>query len=330
MINQKMKNYIPHALTIFILLLIPGLSYGQSPDLGAAANFVLFTSTGAFGNTGTSLVSGDIGSNSASVTGFPPGTITGIIYDPPDATLAQAAIDAGEAYSYLAGKTCDAVIGTLLEGQVLTAGVYCTGAATSLNGDITLDGQGDPNALFIIQIDGALTVGEYSISTVTLINSASLCNVYWQINGQFDLGAGSTFSGTLIVNGAIFLYNASSLFGRGLSIDGAVAINNAVVRFIPEAAGTITGTTPVCQGETGVGYTVPAIADAETYNWTLPVGASIASGANTNSITVDYSNTAISGDITVSGNNSCGGDGAAGTLAITVHSLPATSAIYHE
>ena len=325
-----MRTLTISTLTALVLFILPNTNFGQAPNLGDASSFALFTSIGAFENTGNSLISGDIGSNSTSLIGFPPGEVDGTIHYTPDGVTAQVAADLLLAYNDLVGRTGGAVISTILNGQMLTPGLYDIGAATTLNGEIILDGQGDPNALFIIQIDGALTVGASQLSTVTLINSASLCNVYWQVGGQFDLGAGSTFRGNLIVNGAIFLHNASSLFGRGLSIEGAVAISNSVVRFNPEAAGTITGTTPVCQGDTGVSYTVPTIADAETYSWTLPFGATIASGTNTNSIKVDYSTTASSGDITVKGINSCGGDGTASSLAITVHPLPVTSLIYHE
>lgn len=321
-----MKKQLLNVVTTFILLLLPTVNFGQAPDLGAASVFALFTASGAFGNSGVSTVTGDIGSNSASVTGFPPGTITGTIYNPPNATLAQAATDVDGAYSYLAGMTCDAVIGTTLEGQILTAGVSCTGAAASLNGNVTLDGEGNPNAVFIIQIGGALTIG--SFSTVTLINSASLCNVYWQIGGQFDLGAGSVFRGTAVVDGAILLLEASSLLGRGLSRTGAIALNNNLVRFSPDAAGIITGTTTVCQGQNAEIYNVPEIAEAVSYSWTLPTG--VTGNSTTNSITVDYGISATSGNITVKGNNSCGGDGVSSLLSITVNPLPLTSTIYHE
>lgn len=325
-----MRKQLPYALTIFILLLSTVLSFGQAPALGTASDFALFTSIGAFENSGSSVISGDIGSNSTAVNGFPPGVVDGIIHSTPDATTLQAATDLLAAYNDLSGRTGVIVISTTLEGQLLTPGLYDLGAAASLNGNITLDGEGDPDALFIIQINGALTVGAFQLSTVTLTNSASLCNVYWQIGGQFDLGAGSVFRGNLLVDGSISLFEASALYGRGLSIGGAIATNNNAVRFIPGAAGTITGTTPVCQGETGVAYSVAPIADAATYSWTLPFGATITSGANTNSITVDYSTTALSGDIIVAGNNSCGGDGAESSLAISINPLPLTSAIYHE
>ena len=86
-----------------------------------------------------------------------------------------------------------------------------------------------------------------------------------------------------------------------------VSANYAVtVNPLPAAAGTITGTATVCQGQAGVVYSVPAIASATGYTWTLPTGASITAGSNTNSITVTYSASAVSGNITVLGTNSCG------------------------
>ncbi|NVN95488.1 MAG: hypothetical protein HXX18_09425, partial [Bacteroidetes bacterium] len=74
--------------------------------------------------------------------------------------------------------------------------------------------------------------------------------------------------------------------------------------------------------QNNVTYTVPIIANATTYIWTLPTGATGAS--LTNSITVNFSTTAVSGSITVKGNNSCG-DGISSSLAITVNSLPAVT-----
>jgi len=73
----------------------------------------------------------------------------------------------------------------------------------------------------------------------------------------------------------------------------------------PGNAGTISGSSSVCKGQTGVAYSVPAISGATGYVWTLPSGASIASGSNTNSITVNFSSSASSGTISVYGTNSC-------------------------
>ncbi|MEK6616146.1 MAG: ice-binding family protein [Bacteroidota bacterium] len=222
-----MKNKLLLILAVLLLLCFPKINFGQAPDLGTSSGFALFTSAGAFDNVGASNITGDIGTDVGALSGFPPGTISGQIHVV-DATSAQAATDVDAAYYYLSGMTCGAVLGIVLGGgQVLTPNVYCLGGASTLNGDLTLDAQGDPDALFIFQINGAFSTG---ISTnIILLNSASVDNVYWQINGAFDLGDNSIFEGTIVANGAITLLEASSLFGRGLSRAGAIYLNNNVV-----------------------------------------------------------------------------------------------------
>ena len=317
-------------LLLFIIttstLFFPIINFGQTaPTLGATSGFALFTASGAFDNNGASLVTGSIGSNDYTPTGFPPGIVAGTIHAP-DATTVQAASDVATAYSQL--TQAGSVIGvTLGNGQMLTAGIYQTGAASTLNGNLILDGQNNPNAIFIIRIGGAFATNVNS--SVTLIDSASLCNVYWQIGGQLDINNGSVFRGTAIVDGAINLFDGSSLFGRGLSTAGAITLHNTTVRFLPASAGAISGTAVVCKGQTGVVYTVPPITDAEGYLWTLPAGATIITASNSNSITINYSTTATSGDITVQGTSSCG-NGTVSNYAVTVNSLPITSAIYHQ
>jgi len=86
-------------------------------------------------------------------------------------------------------------------------------------------------------------------------------------------------------------------------------------------AGTITGPNSLCAGTTGVTYTVPPIANATSYTWTLPVGATIVSGGNTASIVVNFSNTAVSGTVTVFGTGPCGA-GSPSSLNVTVNSRP--------
>ena len=94
------------------------------------------------------------------------------------------------------------------------------------------------------------------------------------------------------------------------------------------AAGAITGPASVCKGQTGVVFSVAAIANATGYNWTLPAGASLASGGNTNSITVDFASWAISGNISVYGMNSCGNGAVSPNLALTVNPIPPRPFIY--
>ena len=109
--------------------------------------------------------------------------------------------------------------------------------------------------------------------------------------------------------------------------NGCFAITPAslgvTVNGTPATAGTITGTATVCGGAQGVAYSVATISGALAYAWTLPAGATIASGANTNAITVNFAGNASSGNITVAGNNLCGNGTASPNFPLTVNALPA-------
>lgn len=198
------------------------------PNLGTASNYALFTSAGAFNVTGAAIVTGNVGTQAGAFNAFPPGTVTGSINVINAASL-QAAADVCAAYANLAARICGNVIGvTMGNGQTLSPGVHCSGAASTISGILNLDGGGDPNAIFIIQVNGALATN--ALSDVLLINSASINNVFWQVNGAFTLAANSVFRGTVITSaGAITLLGSSPLFGRGLACNGAVNVQANIV-----------------------------------------------------------------------------------------------------
>lgn len=222
-----MKNKLHISFAVVLLLLITQKNYAQVPVLGTTDSYALFSAIGAFNNVGASVIHGNVGTNVGAFTGFPPGTLVGQINVANPASV-QAAIDVDVAYSGLAATTCGLVIGTTLgNGQSLTPNVYCLGAASLLNDTLILDGQGKPNSLFIFKINGALSNNTFAY--VELKGGASACNVYWQINGAFSLGANAHFAGTILANGAINLGPGSSLDGRGLTREGAISVSNAVV-----------------------------------------------------------------------------------------------------
>ncbi|MDO8899258.1 MAG: ice-binding family protein, partial [Bacteroidales bacterium] len=246
-----MKSKLLLLLTIIALLSFRNNNFAQSPNLGAASNFALFTAAGELTNVGASVVTGDVGTYVGALTGFPPGIVIGEIYPVGHPILAQAAIDLGLAYTDLASRPCDVVLGTPFgNGQTLNPGVYCLGSAATLNGELILDGLGNPDALFIIQIDGALATS--GNSSITLINGASIDNVYWQINGAFTLNEGSVFRGIIVANGQIELLEASTLYGQALSIAGAILLHNNLVTIpMPPEAPEVTVIQPDCLVPTG-------------------------------------------------------------------------------
>ncbi len=210
---------------IFTLLLVRiNPSLAQAPDLGASSTFALFTAAGAFNGDPATSVVGDIGTDVGAFT--PPGFLVGAIHVS-DPVSAQAAADVASAYGFLAGLTCGSVLATPFgNNQTLAPNIYCIGSAAVLNANLTLDGGGDPGAIFIFQIDGALTTNPGS--NIFLTNGANLCNVYWQVNGAFNHD-GTLFQGTVIAAGAINLGFGAQLNGRGLSTQGAISTSANIV-----------------------------------------------------------------------------------------------------
>src|SRR5204862_3161397 len=129
-------------------------------------------------NTGASVITGNVGvSPGSSITGFPPGTVAGGSIHAADATAAQAQTDLTTAYNTAAGTPCGVdLTGQNLGGLTLTPGVYCFTSSAGLTGTLTLNFQGNPNALFLFKIGSTLTTA--SGSSVLLTNSGSSCNVF--------------------------------------------------------------------------------------------------------------------------------------------------------
>ena len=175
-------------LVVISLLSFTHVSFAQTPNLGTAANFVLFSSAGAVSNTGISQITGNVGTNSGAITGF--GNINGVVHTA-DASSAQAVTDLQAAWLYLSTLIPTSAIGPVLgSGQTLFAGVYSIAAAGSVVGALNFDAQGIPGAVFVITTGGALTTA--AGATVNLINGATACNVFWVAEGAISMAASTT------------------------------------------------------------------------------------------------------------------------------------------
>ena len=200
------------------------------PSLGAAQSFaVLGASTVT--STGPTMITGDLGvSPGTAVTGLPPGTMTGTLHAG-DPVALQAQTDLTSTYNALAGKACTMTLtGQDLGGRTLTPGVYCFAASAPLNGVLTLDAQGDPNAVFVFQIGSTLLAAINS--SVRVINGTQDANVFWQVGSSATLAAGVAFRGNIIALSSITLSSGTRVSGRALARTGAVTMDTSSV-FIP-------------------------------------------------------------------------------------------------
>jgi len=181
-------------------------------------------------------------------------------------------------------------------------------------------------------ISGPTSVCEGSTNNVYSVATIPNAHVYiWTVPTGATIVSGM-YTNTITVsfalnapNGNITVYANSTCGNGAVSPPFAVTVNNT-----PDAASAIVGPTALCQGSTGIGYSVPAISGATGYNWTLPSGATITAGNNTNSITVDFAMSAASGPITVAGTNDCGAGTASPALNLTIVVTPQTPVITHS
>jgi hypothetical protein len=189
--------------------------------LGEADDFaVLGASTVT--SAGVSALTGNLGvSPGTAMTGFPPGTVTGATHSAdPAAKKAQA--DVGLAYADATGRTA-APTPAALGGRTLTRGVYKS-ASFAITGDLTLDAQEDPAAVFIFQAGSTLVTA--ASSHVKLVNGAQACNVFWEVGSSATLGASSTFAGNILALTSISMGAGVAMEGRALAHNAAVTLDN--------------------------------------------------------------------------------------------------------
>jgi hypothetical protein len=203
--------------------------------LSAACSFGVLAATPVVSNSGPTVVTGDVGIWPAvSITGFPPGTITGAFH-PGDAVAKTAQGDLLTAYNYAAAQPGGAILTADIGGQTLAPGVYKTTSAQpslGITGNLTLDGGGDSTAVWIFQIVSTLTTAANN-SQVILTNGANEHNVFWQVGSSATLGTTTTFAGTIMSEASTSLDTGATLNGRAMALTGAVTLLSNPVNVPP-------------------------------------------------------------------------------------------------
>jgi hypothetical protein len=203
----------------------------QAPvPLGTAANFEILAAS-TVTNTGPTIISGgNLGlSPGSSVTGFPPGTLTPpAVMDITDPTAAQAQLDLTTAYNYAAGLTGGAALPGDMSNLTFLPGLYTNSGAVMLSaGSVTLDAQGNANAVFIFQVGSSLTT--IGTTQVVLAGGAQAQNIFWQVGSSATLGTYSAFQGTILSLESITLDTGATVTGRALAINAAVTLDSNTV-----------------------------------------------------------------------------------------------------
>src|ERR1039457_4803858 len=331
-----------------LLLMCTFCLRAQTPVvLGTAGNFAVLAGS-TITNTGPTVVNGNIAvSPGTAITGFGPGIVLGAIHAG-DAVAATGKNDLTTAYNDAAGRACPGPpLPGDIGGTVIAPGVYCVASSVGITGTVTLNGNGNPNSVFIFQIGTTLTTAAGN-SAVNLIGGAQASNVFWQVGSSATLGTNTIFSGTIMALASVTVTTGAVLNGRALARNGAASLDsNAITTPSASPGGGAGGPSITCSfpsGQMGVTYSSSLVATGGTPPYTYSItGGSLPTGLALNPATGAISGTpsaagafggtstgAITGSPTAAGAFSdmsrvvdSAGASAASSCAITVATAPA-------
>jgi ice-binding like protein len=197
-------------------------------SLGSSSSYAILASS-SIASTGATSLTGNLGlSPGSSVTGFPPGTVTGT-KDVANSAAASAKGDLTTAWNDAKGRSnCATTVAGNIGGQTLKPGLYTSTSTLAISsGDLTLDGQGNSNAVFIFQVASSLTTT--SGRMVILTNGAQASNVFWEVGSSATLGTTSTLYGTILAYASVTIDTGATLHGRAMAETGSVVLQAATV-----------------------------------------------------------------------------------------------------
>jgi hypothetical protein len=204
-----------------------GASAAVTPvPLGTAGSFVVLAGDGVAA-TGPNTLNGDLGTfPNTAITGAGSITVTGTNHGG-DLVTQGAKNDLITAYDVAAGEGPTSPIAADLASPVLTQGIYNSASTVELSGALTLDAEGNPDALFVFQSGSDLIIGPGA--SVVLVNGAQACNVFWQVTSSASLDSGAAFKGTILALTSITLNTGATVEGRLLARNGNVTLDTNTI-----------------------------------------------------------------------------------------------------
>jgi len=244
-----MKTKLITLITVITLFYLPVKSYSRiydvanksslsgektlamMPPMGLTTNYALYSTNGPVFNSGITYITGDLGTNVGQTTGFDALNVKGIIHTIPDGATNMCSGDLLTLYNSLNLMTPTVELlnsDQFGHNMILTPQVYHLNAATLLTDTLYLNAVGNPNAVFVIQIKGALTTT--ANSRVILLNGATSKNIFWKIEGAITMNENSIFRGMVVINnGAIMMKPGCQLDGAAFTTNGAISVASSTV-----------------------------------------------------------------------------------------------------
>jgi hypothetical protein len=226
------------ALLVAVAVSFAGSARAAGPPdilLGEAADFSVLASDGIT-KTGAITVTGLVGSAPTGITGTGVITPSGVERGVADGDVATAKLNLGTAYLQAEGSPTSGTLTGQIGGEILTGGTYTRSGALDFTGVLTLDGENDPNSVFVIQVSSSLTVAKDA--SVVLTRGAQACHVFWQIGADTVVQTGAAFKGNILGQNDITAATSATFEGRLLTNTGAVTLDNNTI------------TNPVCAAAT--------------------------------------------------------------------------------
>ncbi len=260
--KKILSNIFTYAMVFVFIALFNAVNVmaESAVNLRTAGDFVILSKAG-ISTTGTTAITGDIGVSpidQTALTGFSETMddsnefstsdyVTGKLYasdyaDPTPAKMSTAISDMETAYTDAAGR--DAGTGSFLNrgagtltDLTLYPGVYTWGSAVTIPTDLTLDCEGDSNAVFIFQISETLDIS--SDKQVILSGNCQTSNIFWQVAETTTLGTNSVFEGNILDATNIAILTGATLNGRAFA-QTAVTLDANTLSLSPPVLTSIT------------------------------------------------------------------------------------------